>query len=111
IYSVGNYTQTCGIYYDRAVFAAAGLEPPAPDWTWEDFKAAAKALTRDDNGDGRPERYGVFIPAHFIEVLALMNHAPIPRDALFLNISPEDREVYAEYLGLINDGIMPDVRR
>ena len=111
IYSVGNYTQTCGIYYDRAVFAAAGLEPPAPDWTWEDFKAAARALTRDDNGDGRPERYGVFIPAHFIEVLEQMNHAPIRHDQLFLKISPEAREVYAEYLGLINDGIMPDVRR
>src|SRR5690606_1103297 len=84
IYSLGNYTQTAGVYYNRAVFAEAGIAPPTVDWTWADFKAAAKALTKDTNGDGKPERYGVFIPAHFIETLALMNHAPIPRDALFL---------------------------
>lgn len=111
IYSLGNYTQTAGVYYNRAAFAEAGIAPPTADWTWADFKAAAKALTKDTNGDGKPERYGVFIPAHFIETLALMNHAPIPRDALFLKIAPEEREVYAEYLGLMRDGVMPDLRR
>ncbi|MCB1103952.1 MAG: extracellular solute-binding protein [Opitutaceae bacterium] len=111
IYSLGNYTQTAGVYYNRAAFAEAGLTPPTADWTWADFKAAAQALTKDANGDGKPERYGVFIPAHFIETLALMNHAPVPRDALFLKISPEEREVYAEYLGLMRDGVMPDLRR
>lgn len=111
IYSLGNYTMTCGVYYNRAAFAEAGLKPPDANWTWSDLVAAAKALTKDDNGDGKPERYGIFIPAHFIETLELMNHAPIPRDALFLSISPEDREVFADYLGLIRDGWMPDVRR
>jgi len=111
IYSIGNYTQTAGVYYNRAAFAAAGIAPPSMDWTWADFKAAAKALTHDENGDGKPERYGVFIPAHFIETLALMNHAPVTHDALFLQISAEEREVYAEYLGLMQDGVMPDLRR
>lgn len=111
IYSLGNWTHTCGVYYDRAAFAAAGLKPPAADWTWADFRAAAKALTRDDNGDGKPERYGVFIPAHFIEVLEQMNHAPIAHDALFLAIPPEAREVHEEYLSLIRAGVMPDIRR
>lgn len=111
IYSLGNYTQTAGVYYDRAAFAAAGLEPPASDWTWDDFAAAAKALTRDDNHDGKPERYGVFIPAHFIEALAQMSHAPVPRDALFLSLAPEDQEVFSAYLTLMRDGVMPDLRR
>jgi len=111
IYSLGNWTHTCGVYYDRAAFAAAGIAPPTAGWTWADLRAAAKALTRDDNGDGKPERYGVFIPAHFIEALEQMNHAPVPHDALFLSIPPEAREVYGEYLGLIRDGVMPDIRR
>lgn len=111
IYSLGNWTHTCGVYYDRAAFKAAGIAPPTADWTWADLRAAAKALTRDDNGDGKPERYGVFIPAHFIEVLEQMNHAPVPHAGLFLAIPPEAREVYTEYLGLIREGVMPDIRR
>jgi ABC-type glycerol-3-phosphate transport system substrate-binding protein len=111
IYSLGNWTHTCGVYYDRAAFKAAGITPPTADWTWADLRAAARALTRDDNGDGKPECYGVFIPAHFIEALEQMNHAPIPHGAVFLAIPPEAREVYAEYLGLIREGLMPDIRR
>ena len=111
IYSLGNWTHTSGVYYNRTAFAEAGLALPTADWTWDDFKAAAKALTRDDNGDGKPERYGVFIPAHFIEALEQMNHAPIASGELFLQISPEAREVYAQYLGLIHEGSMPDIRR
>ena len=111
IYSVSNWTHTCGVYYNRAAFAAAGMAPPAADWTWADFVAAAHKLTLGGKAGGRPERYGVFIPAHFIEVFEQMNHAPIPRDALLLNIPPESREVYAAYLALIRDGVMPDIRR
>jgi ABC-type glycerol-3-phosphate transport system substrate-binding protein len=40
-----------------------------------------------------------------------MNHAPIGRDDLFLSLSPEAREVYARYLALMNEGLMPDTRR
>ncbi len=110
IYGVGNWTHTCGVYYNRAAFAAAGLAPPTADWTWDDFVAVARKLTRVGQAGDRPGRYGLFIPAHFIECFEQMNHAPIPRDALLLGISPEAREVYAAYLGLIRDGVMPDIR-
>lgn len=46
------------VYYNRDLFDAAQLSYPANDWHWEDFLAAAQALTRDENGDGRPEQYG-----------------------------------------------------
>ena len=111
IYSLGNWSQTAGVYYNRSAFIAAGVPLPTPDWTWADLRAAAGKLTSQTKRDGRPERYGIFIPAHFIETLELMNHAPIAHDALFLVISPEAREVYADYLALIRDGLMPDVRR
>ena len=111
LYSLPNYTHTCGVYYNRAAFAEAGLEPPRTDWTWDEMRAAAIRLTAEPDADGRIDRYGIFIPAHFIEMLEQMNHAPIHRNTLFLEISPQARRVHEDYLALIRDGIMPDIRR
>ncbi len=50
------------VYYNKALFAAAGItEPPA---TWDEWVETAKALTVDANGDGTPEQYGVVLPDH-----------------------------------------------
>ncbi|HQY91603.1 sugar ABC transporter substrate-binding protein [Caldilinea sp.] len=49
------------IYYNRDLFAAAGLDDPAADWTWADFLAAAQVLTRDLDGDGAIDQYGLGI--------------------------------------------------
>ncbi|GIM89656.1 ABC transporter substrate-binding protein [Paractinoplanes toevensis] len=46
------------VYYNTAVFKKAGLEPPKADWTWADFEATAKKLTKDTNGDGKTDQYG-----------------------------------------------------
>lgn len=46
------------VYYNRALFDAAGVAYPTAGWTWDDFLKAARALTRDLNGDGQPEQYG-----------------------------------------------------
>lgn len=46
------------VYYNTAVFKKAGVEPPRADWTWADFEATAKKLTKDTNGDGKPDQYG-----------------------------------------------------
>lgn len=49
------------VYFNQELFAAAGLQPPAPDWTWSDFLVAARALTQDVDGDGRIDQYGAGI--------------------------------------------------
>jgi multiple sugar transport system substrate-binding protein len=46
------------VYYNTKVFKDAGVEPPKADWTWEDFEATAKKLTKDTNNDGKPDQYG-----------------------------------------------------
>src|SRR6266487_914602 len=33
------------VVYNKTLFAKAGLRPPGPDWTWQQFMADAKALT------------------------------------------------------------------
>ena len=45
------------IYYNKALFDAAGLEYPQDGWTLEDFKNAAKAMTQ---GEGPEKVYGFF---------------------------------------------------
>lgn len=49
------------MYYNKALFDAAGLDYPSADWTWDDFVAAARALTVDKNGDGVTDQYGASI--------------------------------------------------
>lgn len=44
------------LYYNEGMFKEAGIEVPT---TWEEWAAAAKALTKDTNGDGEPEVYGM----------------------------------------------------
>jgi multiple sugar transport system substrate-binding protein len=46
------------LFYNPALFSAAGVEPPTSDWTWDDFKAAAAKLTKDTTGDGKPDQWG-----------------------------------------------------
>lgn len=33
------------VIYNKKLFAAAGVPPPSPNWTWSDFRAVAKKLT------------------------------------------------------------------
>jgi multiple sugar transport system substrate-binding protein len=46
------------LYYNPALFTAAGVAPPDESWTWDDFKAAAEKLTIDTDGDGSVDQYG-----------------------------------------------------
>ncbi len=47
------------VYYDKDLFDAAGLAYPSDDWTWDEFLSTAQALTRDLDGDGVTDQYGL----------------------------------------------------
>lgn len=47
------------VYYNADLFRASGVPLPARDWTWDDFVAAARALTQDSDGDGVVDQYGL----------------------------------------------------
>ncbi|MGB2959505.1 MAG: extracellular solute-binding protein [Bacteroidota bacterium] len=110
-YSFSNWSYTCGIYYNREAFRVAGLSFPDTGWTWQDLRAAARGLTLDTDRDGTPDRYGVYIPSHFVEALETMNGALPARGALCAAISEESADVYRKYIALMDDGLMPDLRR
>lgn len=54
------------IYANRAVLAGAGIgavpATAASGWTWEDFRRAARSVTTDRDGDGRPDVHGFDFP-------------------------------------------------
>lgn len=53
-------TNNVGIYYRPSLFKAAGItELPK---TWDEFRQVAKKLTRDTNGDGKPDQHGMLLP-------------------------------------------------
>jgi len=111
LYNISNWNFTAGVYYNKDLFDQAGIPYPDTSWRWDDLLAAARRIAAKKNINGEPEHYGIFIPSHFIEIFELMNGAPVQRQSLFLDISEASLEVYRQYLKLMNDGLMPDLRR
>jgi multiple sugar transport system substrate-binding protein len=56
------------VYYNKDLFQEAGVAFPEEGWKWDDMVAAAKKLTKDSNGDGKAEVYGLGIEASLIRV-------------------------------------------
>lgn len=51
------------IYYNRRVFESAGIAPPPDDgWTWDEFLAACRDITRDVDGDGTTDVFAIDFP-------------------------------------------------
>jgi sn-glycerol 3-phosphate transport system substrate-binding protein len=46
------------MYYNKDLFKSAGLDPEKPPQTWDELLTYAKAITKDENGDGNPEIWG-----------------------------------------------------
>ncbi len=47
------------VYYNKNLFDEAKLAYPSDDWTWDDFVSTAKALTKDIDGDGATDQFGI----------------------------------------------------
>jgi multiple sugar transport system substrate-binding protein len=59
--------QTIVLYYNKDMFDAAGLAYPDDKWTWDDFRAAAKTLTLDKDGDGTTDQWGAWAEVYDME--------------------------------------------
>lgn len=46
LYGVAKDFTTAGVYYNKTLFAKAGVEPPHPDWTWDDFIEKCRQIAR-----------------------------------------------------------------
>lgn len=47
------------LFYNKALFDEAGLDYPTNDWTYTDVREAAEQLTKDTDGDGEIDQWGI----------------------------------------------------
>ncbi|MBE9093439.1 ABC transporter substrate-binding protein [Tychonema sp. LEGE 07203] len=59
IWSVPFATNNAAIFYRPSLFKAAGIKQVPQNWA--QLKQAARSLTRDTNGDGRPDQHGIVL--------------------------------------------------
>ena len=60
--------QTIVLYYNKDMFDAAGVDYPTNEWTLEDMREAAKALTVDTDGDGTTDQWGYWADFYDMEL-------------------------------------------
>lgn len=66
-YGIPKDFNTLGLFYNKDLFAAAGITEPTDDWTWDNLKAAAEALSDPANNvfglgvPADPGRFPIFV--------------------------------------------------
>ncbi len=48
------------MFVNRTLLEREGIPLPQDDWTWDDFLAICQKVTRDVDGDGRLDQFGVY---------------------------------------------------
>lgn len=56
------------VYYNRDMFEEAGVPVPEAGWTWDQMVERATALTRDTDGDGTTDVYGLGLEPEVIRI-------------------------------------------
>jgi multiple sugar transport system substrate-binding protein len=59
LYGLPRDFNVVALFYNRDLFDRAALSYPDTTWTWEDLRRNAIALTRDLDGDGRLDQWGL----------------------------------------------------
>ena len=59
IYGLPKDYSTLALFYNKKLFAEAGLKEPPK--TWDELLEYAEKLTKDTNGDGKPDQWGLAI--------------------------------------------------
>lgn len=108
-YGVPFNISTMMLYWNKDLFAAAGLDPEAPPTTWDEFEEMASKLTVDENGDGKPEQYAIALADHVTIAMyqpLLWNNGGgvVSEDGTTAIVdSPESIEALERWVGLVKD--------
>ena len=102
------------LYVNLGVLSSAGIDTPAStQWTWDDFRRAARSTTVDHDGDGRPDVYGFDFPRNLYQWVPFVWSAggdilsPGGDAASGFMDGPAALEAYAFLTGLAEDGLTP----
>ena len=96
---------TMGVYYNKKVFEKAGVALPEADWTWDDFRETAEAVSSDDvyAFEARPGYFDGIEPWVLSNGTDLLNGDWDKATA----DSPEAVEATEFVRGLVEDGLSP----
>jgi multiple sugar transport system substrate-binding protein len=102
------YNKVYQLYYNKKLFAAAGVtSPPA---TWDEFVDVGKKLTKDTNGDGKPDQWGLSLrgqastnAAHYAFILGSARGAVFFKDGKPTFDSPEAAAGIEQYLSWMGE--------
>ena len=95
------------LYYNKDIFDEVGIEYPTDEWTWDDLRAAAEALTVRDGE--QITRYGLAMEGGKYQLWIGQNGGGIIDDlrnptACTLD-APEAIEAVEFFAGMMNDGV------
>lgn len=111
LYGFPRDNDTTVLYYNKDLFDAAGVGYPSAEWSWDDLREAALALTqRDDRG--RTLQYGLALEKNKYPLWIYQNGGQVFDDAIdaseFLMDEPKATEAIQFVADLINkDGSVP----
>jgi len=95
------------LFYNQDAFDEAGLEYPTSEWTWDDFRAAAEALTVDADEDGLIDQYGHWFYGRYaqIEPWIFQNNGGFFNEDGTFELDTNAVEALEFLNGLIEDGV------
>jgi multiple sugar transport system substrate-binding protein len=97
---------TMALQYNTDLFDAAGLDYPTADWTWDDLRAAAEALT--GTNEAGEQVLGLVAPPNLERWLPFLYQAGgaiFDEEGNVTLDSPEAQEAIDFYVGMVEDGI------
>ena len=98
------------LYYNKDMFDAAGVAYPSADWTWDDFKSAASALTQDTNSDGTPDQWGFWLYGRYahVDTWVFRNGGRyLNADESGLDLNDAAKNALGFLASLVDEGIAP----
>ena len=94
------------MFVNKSLLAREGIPIPGNNWTWQDFMGICRAVTRDTDGDGRLDQFGVY--DYTWRKAALTNNTQIfsadGRMAAFMSKNMEEVLHFMQELHDVNQG-------
>ncbi|SFB00998.1 MULTISPECIES: ABC transporter substrate-binding protein [Selenomonas] len=94
------------MFVNKTLLAKEGIPIPGNDWTWQDFLRICKAVTKDTDGDGRLDQFGVY--DYTWRKAALTNDVQIfsadGRNANFMSKNMEEVLYFMDELHAVSQG-------
>jgi len=107
-YAVPKDYDTIALWYNKTLFDAAGINYPDDTWTWDDLRAAAKALTKADGsqygfcaGLHNQEGYYNFVYQNGGQIITADKKSGYDQDATIAGVK--------EYFSYVWEGLSPAI--